>query len=83
MNTTITPRQAKAAARKAAQERIADAQRIAREVVASGKCPICGSPLHRNLAIAGWWQCVAYPCDSHRQPQYRSLPKCEFQCFTE
>lgn len=52
-------------------------------IVATGVCPDCGTPLVRNSAIAGWWQCGAYACESHRRPEYRGLPKCSFQIFTE
>jgi ssDNA-binding Zn-finger/Zn-ribbon topoisomerase 1 len=53
------------------------------EIVKSGKCPQCGSPLNRNLAISGWWQCVAYPTGSMRKAQYANLPSCSWQGFTE
>ena len=40
-----------------------------KQIVATGKCPKCGSELKRNLAISGWWQCGEYK-------------QCGFQCFT-
>jgi len=46
-------------------ESVAEANRI----VATGKCPRCGSPLKRNNSLAGWWQCSA-------------VGACLFQCFT-
>lgn len=55
----------------------------ARAIVATGVCPDCGFPLKANLSITGWYQCVAYACDAFREPQYRDLPKCHFQCFTD
>ena len=55
----------------------------ARAVVATGTCPDCGTKLLRNSALAGWWQCGAYACEQMRQPQFRGLPKCHFQAFTE
>jgi len=54
-----------------------------RQIVASGKCPDCGSPLYRNLALTGWWQCSCYPAPDRRKPEYRGQPECTFQCFTE
>lgn len=54
-----------------------------REIVRAGKCPDCGSPLKRNNSLAGWWQCVAYAVPYMREAQYRALPNCSFQCFTE
>lgn len=61
----------------------ADMERIhaeAQAIVATGKCPKCGQPLKRNLALTGWWQCVC--CTDYPAPQYAHLPKCSFQCFT-
>lgn len=29
-------------------------------IVDTGKCPLCGSPLARNNAMSGWWQCSKY-----------------------
>lgn len=52
-------------------------------VVALGKCPECGTKLYRNGAIAGWWQCGAYPCAKLRLSEHLGLPYCSFQCFTE
>lgn len=57
---------------------IAEAQAI----VARGVCPKCGTPLVRNLALAGWYQCGAYADVAFRQPQFRALPQCSFQTFT-
>lgn len=48
-----------------------------------GTCPCCGTALRRNLALTGWWQCGAYACEAMREPQFRGLPSCSFQCFTE
>ena len=52
----------------------------AQAVVNTGKCPQCGLPLKRNLAITGWWQCVR--CTDYPTPEYAQYPKCSFQCFT-
>ncbi|OPZ82532.1 MAG: hypothetical protein BWY76_02682 [bacterium ADurb.Bin429] len=69
--------------RKEHQERMARLRAEAQAVVATGVCPQCGQPLKRNLAMAGWWQCVCYATPSFRDAQYRDLPSCSFQCFTE
>ena len=53
----------------------------AREVVKSGICPQCGSALHSNYSMAGWYQCVqyGYMIAGHDTKK----PNCNFQCFTE
>ncbi len=71
------------AERKAARERIEAAIARAREVVATGTCPDCGTTLRRNNAIAGWWECGARPCEDFRLPEHKGLPRCSFQTFTE
>ena len=46
-------------------------------VLATGKCPRCGSALKRNLSITGWWQCEQYGAVTHRaRPQD---PQCSYQ----
>jgi hypothetical protein len=54
---------------------------LARAVVATGKCPQCGGGIHRNLSLAGWWQCNRFGADTHRVD--KTGPKCEWQDFTE
>jgi hypothetical protein len=54
----------------------------ARAIVATGKCPECGTALIHNSAITGWWQCGAYASPGLRKPEFRELPKCSFQIFT-
>lgn len=71
------------AERKAHATRMAMLRETAVRTVATGVCPDCGTGLVSNSALAGWWQCGAYAAESHRQPQYRGLPKCSFQTFTE
>lgn len=70
-------------ARKLHQDRMAALHARARSIVATSRCPQCGTPLRRNLALAGWWQCGAYGRPDFRQPEHRSLPDCSFQTFTE
>lgn len=55
----------------------------ARAIVATGICPDCGTPLVRNSALAGWWQCGAYATPSFRKPEHHDLSACHFQTFTE
>lgn len=71
-------RRAERAAQKAALER---AQQEARAVVMTGRCPACGAPLRRNLALLGWFQCAQYGAPGFRKDS--SKPACGFQCFTE
>ncbi len=54
----------------------------ARAVVATGKCPECGTALVCNSAITGWWQCGAYACEAMRKSEFKGLPPCNFQIFT-
>ena len=42
-----------------------------------GKCPQCGRPLKRNLAITHWWQCEQYGAEGFRKDS--SAPACSFQ----
>jgi len=69
--------------RACAKQRIQACIDAVRAIVAAGKCPDCGTGLVRNSGIAGWWQCGAYATESFRQPQYRGLPPCHWQGFTE
>lgn len=50
-------------------------------VIATGKCPQCGTALVRNVAQSGWYQCGAYADERMRTPQFRGLPSCSFQVF--
>lgn len=56
-------------------------QAEARAQVATGKCPRCGAPLRRNLAITGWWQCSQYGTEGFRADSTK--PSCSWQTFTE
>jgi hypothetical protein len=69
--------------RQAHAARMATLRAEAQAIVATGRCPHCGTPLRRNLALAGWWQCGALGEPSFRQPEHRDLPGCSFQTFTE
>lgn len=62
-------------------QRLAKLKAIAREIVAIGKCPECGRPLRRNLALAGWWQCSQFGAEQFRADA--TLPPCDWQTFTE
>ena len=55
----------------------------AKQIVATGQCPQCGTRLVHNSALAGWWQCGAYACEAMRKPEFKGLPSCSFQIFTQ
>lgn len=67
----------KVAEKNAREARYAEA----RAIVAANKCPQCGCGLRRNLAIAGWYQCIQYGSEGFRADS--SKPSCSFQTFTE
>lgn len=49
-------------------------------IVASNKCPDCGSVLRRNWSMSGWWQCEQFGSERFRaRPQE---PACSWQVFT-
>lgn len=50
-------------------------------IVKTGRCPECGSGLHRNSSIAGWWQCDRSGSGHFRRDL--TGDHCGFQCFTE
>jgi DNA repair exonuclease SbcCD ATPase subunit len=60
-------------------ERMAKAREETAAVVATGKCPCCGSKLRRNLALSGWWQCEQHGSDGFRARP--SDPECSWQGF--
>ncbi len=66
-------------------ERIEREERLneARRIVATGKCPKCGTALKANTSITGWWQCEASINPEFRKPENRTKPPCSFQCFTQ
>ena len=69
--------------RRHAEGRIAQQARY-REVaaiVATGRCPQCGSQVKRNLALTGWWQCSQFGSDGFRADS--SKPQCSWQGFAE
>jgi ssDNA-binding Zn-finger/Zn-ribbon topoisomerase 1 len=74
-------RKEKLAMEKARRERIAKAQAETRAVVATGRCPKCGSALRRNLSLTGWWQCEQFGAVGFRARS--NEPACGWQGFTE
>ena len=66
----------KAAIKAKNDARIAEAKAI----VATGKCPQCGTRLRNNLAMTGWWQCAQLGAEGFRLDS--SKPSCSFQTFT-
>lgn len=77
---TSLQRAERKAARTAQAARIAAAKLEAARVVASGVCPLCGQRVRRNLAIAGWWQCIGFGAEGFR---VTGSTECSFQTFTE
>lgn len=71
------------AERKAHADKMAALKAKAQAIVATGKCPECGTALRQNLALAGWWQCDAFGEPRFRRPENRDKPACHFQVFTE
>lgn len=67
--------------RKAQADRMEAAKAETQAVVAKGECPLCGSGLRRNLALAGWWQCEQLGMEGFRKDN--SKPSCSWQGFTE
>ncbi len=53
----------------------------AQAIVATGKCPTCGSGLRRNNSMTGWWQCEQYGAEGFRARP--NAPSCSWQDFTE
>ncbi len=78
---TLEEKRQRRADRKASNERIAKAQAETCAIVASGKCPYCGSGLRRNLALTGWWTCEQRGAMGFRKDDNR--PECSWQGFTE
>lgn len=77
---TTEERKARSEERKASNARIEQAQAATRAVVATGKCPDCGSGLKRNLALTGWWTCEQRGAVGFRARA--ESPACSWQGFT-
>lgn len=61
----------------AARASVVNAENLA--IVATGKCPLCGSALKRNYSITGWWMCEQTGAETFRaRPQD---PPCSWQVF--
>ena len=74
-------RLAKAKAQAESIARMNAARAETQRIVATGKCPTCGSALKRNSSIAGWWQCEQLGAETHRKRP--TDPACSWQGFTE
>ena len=62
-------------------KRMAECYAEARKVVLTGRCPLCGDNLERNLALSGWFQCANYgtrKLDNGRADNQN----CDYQTFT-
>ena len=73
MRLTKTQKQADKVKRDA---RLAEAIAI----VNTGKCPICGGGLRRNMSMTGWWQCQQLGAVGFRKDADK--PSCDWQTFT-
>jgi hypothetical protein len=80
MSTTTDKRKALKIERAQRDARLQECLRLAREQVATGKCPQCGAGLRNNLAISGWWQCNQYGAEGFRKDSTK--PACSWQAFT-
>ena len=78
--TTIERAQRKAKAAEAAA-RIERHKAEARREVATGKCPMCGGVIQRNLSLTGWYQCEQLGAVGFRKDPHK--PSCSYQVFTE
>ena len=63
------------------EQRMALVYETTRQIVLSGKCPLCGGGLRRNNALAGWWQCEQFGAEKFRKDASR--PSCNWQGFTK
>ena len=54
---TLEEKRQRRSERAESDRRIAEARQEAQEIVATGKCPKCGTKLVRNSSILGWYQC--------------------------
>lgn len=61
--------------------RITAHQAETQAIVKTGKCPVCGRGLRRNLSILGWWQCEQLGAVGFRK--HPELPSCNWQGFTQ
>lgn len=66
--------------RRAREARIEKAKAEVRAVVATGRCPICGAAVKRNLSLTGWWQCEQLGAVGFRADPNK--PSCNWQGFT-
>lgn len=56
-------------------------QATLRAVIAGRTCPSCGSPIRRNSALTGWWQCSQYGSKQFRKNPDK--PECNWQAFLD
>jgi hypothetical protein len=48
------------------------------KILITGKCPLCGTKLYRNLSLTGWWQCGHLGAVGF---QKEPGPHCDFDLF--
>ena len=80
MAMTLTEKRQRRQQRQESQARIEKAQAETRAVVASGKCPVCGAGVHKNLSLTGLWKCNRSGSGSFRRDPTGS--HCDWQGFT-
>ena len=78
---TTAERATRKAERAATEVRIQAKLAETRAIVATGKCPQCGSKLRRNSSLAGWYQCEQYGAPGFRARSNEA--PCNWQGFTE
>lgn len=74
-------RQRKAKEQAASITRMNEARAETQRIVATSKCPKCGSALRRNWSLTGWWQCEQNGAETFRKRP--ADPACSWQGFTE
>lgn len=79
MGLTRTQRAERMAAKQAAEARREAVLLEGRTAIQLNKCPRCGRPVRRNLALTGWVQCSQYGADGFRADS--SQPECEWKGF--
>lgn len=74
------PQYARGIGRRRARAEMELARARTAAIVATGRCPQCGSALKRNLSMPGWWQCEQYGASGFRARP--DEPSCSWQGFT-
>lgn len=78
---TMEERARRKAAMAESARRMAESRAAAQAALAANKCPRCGRPVRRNLALTGWVQCSQFGSDGFRADP--TQPACDWQGFTQ